>query len=401
MSVPVWIPRRYESRYSLLGAMAAELSEAFAARGYDARDNMPDGSVAGIYIFFNMPSAIEAIPPAARRPGARVALIQILVDHPFALDAGIMDQTSKLPNFRLALPSIDGLHLLRLRWPMLRHAHMPHGISRSALIAAELCTPEALNQRPHDVVVAGSIHSEQGVRELKWALPAQAHPWLDEIVQLMLESPSMPYEQALDCVCGSRSVITGNWPMAAAMWRAVAADFNRQRRIQLVQSLQGLDVAVFGSDAWEEICTGSIKYTGNVEYANVPAALATGRVCLAWGPTQFPQTFSERLLLSMASGCASVCEDRYLVRQHFTPEHCAGFDPQQTDSARKTIKSLLNDRSRLHSMSVAGRTIAESNHLWEHRVDKLASLASEALSRPLAPATTQNQSQSQSVPAGA
>ena len=346
MSVPVWIPRRYESRYSLLGAMAAELSEAFAARGYDAREDMPDGSVAGIYIFFNMPSAIEAIPPAVRRPGARVALIQILVDHPF-------------------------------------------------------CTHEARSQRAHDVVVAGSIHSEQGVRELKWALPAQAHPWLDEIVSLMLESPAMPYEQALDCVCGSRSVITGNWPMAAAMWRAVAADFNRQRRIQLVQSLQGLDVAVFGSDAWEEICTGSIKYTGNVEYADVPAALATGRVCLAWGPTQFPQTFSERLLLSMASGCASVCEDRYLVQQHFTPEHCAGFDPQQSDSARKTIESLLNDRSRLHSMSVAGRTIAESNHLWEHRVDKLASLASEALSRPLAPAPTQNQSQSQSVPAGA
>ena len=368
MSVPVWIPRRYESRYSLLGAMAAELSEAFAARGYDAREDMPDGSVAGIYIFFNMPSAIEAIPPAVRRPGARVALIQILVDHPFALDAGIMDQTSKLPNFRLALPSIDGLHMLRLRWPMLRHAHMPHGIARSSLIAPELCTHEALSQRAHDVVVAGS---------------------------------AMPYEQALDCVCGSRSVITGNWPMAAAMWRAVAADFNRQRRIQLVQSLQGLDVAVFGSDAWEEICTGSIKYTGNVEYADVPAALATGRVCLAWGPTQFPQTFSERLLLSMASGCASVCEDRYLVRQHFTPEHCAGFDPQQSDSARKTIESLLNDRSRLHSMSVAGRTIAESNHLWEHRVDKLASLASEALSRPLAPAPTQNQSQSQSVPAGA
>ena len=376
--------------------MATELAEAFAAKGYDARGDMPDGSVAGIYIFFNMPPSIEAIPPAARRPGSRVALIQILVDHPLALDAGIMDQTSKLPNFRLALPSIDGLHMLRLRWPTLRHAHVPHGISRSSLIAPELCTPDALNKRPHDVVVAGSVHSEQGVRELKWALPAQAHPWIDEIVNLMLESPAMPYIQALDCVCGSRSVITGNWPMAAGMWRAVAADFNRQRRVQLVESLQGLDVAVYGTDAWEELCTGTLRYAGNVEYADVPKALATGRVCLAWGPTQFPHTFSERLLLSMASGCASVCEDRYLVRQHFTHEHCASFDPSQPTSARTAIESLLNDPNAQHAMSAAGRTIVESDHLWENRVDKLASLASEAISRSLVP-----QAVAQSVTAGA
>ncbi len=376
--------------------MAQELADAFEALGYDARADMPDGTVPGIYIFFNMPPSIEAIPPAARRPGSRIALIQILVDHPLALDAGIMDQTSALPNFRLALPSIDGLHLLRLRWPLLRHAHMPHGIARASLIAPELCTPDALNQRPHDVVVAGSVHSEQGVRELKWSLPSQAHPWIDEIVQLMLEYPAMPYEQALDCVCGSRSVITGNWPMAAGMWRAVAADFNRERRVQLVQSLQGLDVAVFGSDAWEEFCTGTIKYAGNVAYAEVPGALATGRVCLAWGPTQFPHTFSERLLLSMASGCASVCEDRYLVRQHFGQEHCASFDPKHPTSARDEIESLLSSPDTLCALSAAGRTIVESHHLWECRVEKLAALASEAIDRPLAPQTS-----AQSMTAGA
>jgi len=273
---------------------------------------------------------------------------------------------------------------------------MPHGIARPSLIAAELCTPEALSQRPHDVVVAGSVHSEQGVRELKWSLPSQAHPWIDEIVQLMLEYPAMPYEQALDCVCGSRSVITGNWPMAAGMWRAVAADFNRERRVQLVQSLQGLDVAVFGSDAWEEFCTGTIKYAGNVAYAEVPGALATGRVCLAWGPTQFPHTFSERLLLSMASGCASVCEDRYLVRQHFGQEHCASFDPKHPTSARDEIESLLSSPDTLCALSAAGRTIVESHHLWECRVEKLAALASEAIDRPLAP-----QASAQSMTAGA
>ncbi|MEM8758568.1 MAG: hypothetical protein AAGF47_12405, partial [Planctomycetota bacterium] len=114
--ISVFIPTRYESRYSLLGAMARELAEAFAERGFSVCDEFPaSGSERepGLFLFFNMLPSYEAIPEAVRRPGSRVAALQILVDHPLALDAGLMDQCSRLPNFRLALPSIDGLHLLR------------------------------------------------------------------------------------------------------------------------------------------------------------------------------------------------------------------------------------------------------------------------------------------------
>ena len=97
----------------------------------------------------------------------------------------------------------------------------------------------------------------------------------------------------------------------------------------------------------------------------------------------------------MASGCASVCDDRYLVRQHFTSEHCASFSPHIPSSAREAVESLLSDTDRLCAMAHAGRTNVEAHHLWEHRVDKLASLASEAISRSLAP------TQSQSALAGA
>jgi len=53
MTIPVWIPRKYDSRFSLLGAMADELAIAFDAKGYEVIDGMPDGSRVGIYIFFN------------------------------------------------------------------------------------------------------------------------------------------------------------------------------------------------------------------------------------------------------------------------------------------------------------------------------------------------------------
>lgn len=386
MNVPVWIFRRYESRYSLLGAMADELAQAFAAQTdrFEVVEGLPDGSRGGIFIFFNMPAAIEAIPAAVRRPGSRIACVQMMVDHPLALAANVMDATSLLPNFRLILPSIDGLHLLRLRWPKLIHGHTPHGIGRHALIDPARITPDALAAREADVVVAGSIHTEDELRALKWQLPQQAHGWVDEIVMLMLAEPMLPFEQAVDLVAGSRSVVTGNWATLAGLWRVTSAHLNRLQRIQMVEELQGLDVAVYGSDAWQQVCDGTIRWRGNAAYSDIARVFTTGRVCLAWGPTQFEHTFSERLLLSMAAGCASVADDRYMIGRHFafegTNQSVQVFDARYPGALRESTESLLADTDRMVSIARQGRTAVEAGHLWEHRIDKIASIAAESLS---------------------
>ncbi|MGP1273375.1 MAG: glycosyltransferase family protein [Phycisphaerales bacterium] len=383
MSVPVWILQRYESRYSLLGAMARELADAFAEQGFPVEDGLPDGSRPGIFIFFNMPRAIEALPAAVRRPGARVAAVQILVDHPLALSTPIMDATSRLPNFRLVLPSIDGLHLLRLRWPTLRHGHMPHGVPRTALIDQADLSREHHRRRPEEVVVAGSIHAEHELDGLRAGLPGQAQPWADEIVELMAAEPHMPFEQAIDLVMGARSVVTGNWTTMAAMWRLTSALLNRRRRLKMVTELQGLRVAVYGGSAWEPHCTGTIRYAGEVGYADLPRALATGRTCLAWGPTQFEHTFSERLLLSMAAGCASVADDRYMIGRHFAfdgPDQAVQvFEARRPGAVRDAFDALLADDARLLAVAAAGRRAVERAHLWQHRVDTIVRIAAEAV----------------------
>ncbi|MEO1583577.1 MAG: glycosyltransferase [Planctomycetota bacterium] len=385
MGVAVWILRRYESRYSLLGAMADELAEGFRAHGddFDVIEGLPDGSRPGIFVFFNMPPAIEAIPAAVRRPGSRIACVQVLVDHPLSLATGIMDATSLLPNFRLLLPSIDGLHLLRLRWPRLMHGHLPHGIPRDALIDPRALDPAARAARGCDVVVAGSIHTEDELRALRWQLPQQAHAWVDEIVALMLAEPMLPFEQAVDLVAGGRGVVTGNWTTLAGLWRVVSAHLNRLQRIQMVEELHGLDVAVYGGEAWQDVCGGTVQYKGPAAYSEVAQVFAGGRVCLAWGPTQFEHTFSERLLLSMAAGCASLADDRYMIGQHFAfdgPEQSVEvFDARHPAALRRAAEALLADPDRAASIARHGREAVEAGHLWEHRVERIASIAAEAI----------------------
>lgn len=380
MDEPVFIQSRYQSAYSLLGAMARELCEACVARGRDARlldlatDPAPDE---GVFVFFNAPVSLDAFPPAMWRAGSGLRAVQVFVDHPFALPDGMLDEWRRrtgLDNLRVCLPCADDVHLLRLRWAGLTHAFMPHGLSRGALCDAGGINRAGWDARDFDVVVTGSIAGE---REIRAAL-ARFNPSLAgmarEMASLMLDDAGIGYLQALDLVMGSRSVITGEWRAAQTFWRLCVAIVNRTRRVRAVEALAGLGVGVFGSEAWREVCRDDIVYAGEVGYGDIPAAFARGRVALAWGPTQFVHSYSERIMLAMGAGAAAVSDDRLLVRRDF-PGVADLYDAARPASAREACDRLLADPDGALDMARRGRAWVEQRCLWEHRVDGLLELA--------------------------
>jgi hypothetical protein len=383
MNPVVFVPWLYESRYALLGAMAAELADAFRDAGCNVNpESGPslDPASPALLVFLNF-RRLEAIPDHARRPGTRLAVIQLFVDHPLALAPDLVDAYAALPAFRMLLPCVDGLHWLRQRWPALKHAPCLHAVPRSALCDPASIAPrhERPSARDADVLAAGSIHARAELDAMRQRVPAQLHKPCDEMVELLFCHPWLSFEQALDAVLGPEGVMTGLWPTAAGVFRYVSAELNRRRRVSLVRAMQGLDTLVLGGEAWREFCTGTIRFGGDAPYAELPARLARARVCLAWGPTQFTQSFSERILLSLASGCATIADDRLLVRKHFDRSCARLFDAADPDVARGHAEALLKDQGQAVSLGAAGRALVESRHLWAHRLPLLGAVASQAL----------------------
>ena len=372
MSFPVYMRANYESRYSLLGAMADELGAAFASKGCPVNPDEPIGTRPGAYVWFNFPNAIEAIPAEARDPANGIALIQIFVDHPYALHEALTDHLVKLPQYRLLMPCVDGQHLMRARWPGLKVGYMAHAI------APESLCERVADDRPAGIVVAGSIHAEHELLDAESQLPAEFQRPCREMAALMTAHPWMPYEQAADLAMGSRSMATLPWRIAAGLWRIVAARVNRQRRTALVKALQGLPVEVWGLEPWREFCTGTIEYKGEFAYADSGNVLRRGKSCLAWGPTQFQHSYSERQLLSMAAGCATVSDDRLLVRGQLATG-LEVFDASRPADAADLFRDLLANDSRRLDLAGRGRALVEGAHLWSHRVERIASVASEAI----------------------
>lgn len=388
MGFPVFIALGYESRFALLGAMAREIAEALARKGCEVN---PAGGIealsgrAGMALWMNFLGDVKDLSPRVTGAGSRVALVQFFVDHPLALWSEQMDVLARLPNFRMVLPCVDGLHLLRMRWPGLKHAHCLHGVSPAALAPPEGIEGSHLGRgdgaRGVDVVVTGSIHTEEEIAALKGKLPARVHKACDEAAEMMERRPGTTFENALDVAAGSDGLMTGEWALLQACQRYVVAALNRRRRIAVVRALRGLNAEVYGGAAWEPVCAeAGVVWRGEVAYGDLPVTLRRARVCVALGPTQFTHTFSERLLLSLAAGCATVADDRALVRRHFDGAGCVEvFDASDIGAMREVIDGMLSDRSRCAAMGAAGREAVAGGHLWEHRMEMLARVGSDAV----------------------
>lgn len=392
MSVHVHIPTQFVSRYSLLGAFAEELARAFAAAGAVVNAPRHPPGQRGLFILLNTPERTENIRAwIASTAGdmMNAAILHLHVDHPLALHAPHVDEFVRWPTYRLLMPCRDDVHLLGLRWPRLRHLHCMHGVPLEALCPLEPLETEhraapGEGSRPVAVALAGSIHAPGELDEMRSKLPAAVREGADHAAALLAETPSMSFTQAFDLGMPSNLVASDFWGLMEAVSKYATAKANTLRRTAIVGAMQGLPAVVAGPAAWAPHCTGTIRYAGEVPYATMAGWLREARVFVAWGPTQFAHTFSERLLLGMAAGCACVTDDRLLARREFDAPSgkpaCLFADASRPEAVRAAVERLLASPDEASTLARRGRKRVEAGHLWLHRIDTFAAAASDAWS---------------------
>jgi len=386
MNDPVSIPTEYQSQYGLLGAMAGELAAAFRSLGHPVNESAPDPGRPGIYLFFNSPADRGSIPDGVLGGDSKLAVIQFFVDHPFALNDNMTRWLSGHRNYCLALPCLDSLHVLRLRWPHLKHAHVFHGVSAESIRPADA---DPIAGREYDVVIAGSVLSAEEISALASKLPPRVKRLCDDVAGVLLAMPHTTFEQGMDIVFGSNGSMINDWDSMCYLWRYVVGLVNRTRRLRLIEAFQGRKTLVIGRDTIAGHCRGTIEYGGSVGYPKVTASFARARTAIAMGPTQFTHTHSERALLSMAARCATVLDDRLQARTVFvqkTGQPAAAFyDASNPDNARAAAEALLDDRQRLQAMAETGHALVSADHTWRARTAALTRIASGLLATAAEP----------------
>ena len=216
---------------------------------------------------------------------------------------------------------------------------------------------------------------------MKQSLPEPLRDIAQAAAGMMAVSPQMAFSQAFDLALPGGVYASDHWMLLHAVWRYATAHANTARRVMIAHSMQGVPTMVIGPQAWKDHCTGTLRYGGELPYQDLPALLRQTRVTLAWGPTQFAHTYSERLLLSMAAGCATVTDDRLTTRVQFVQDEqrpaCLITDVSSPEQAREAVDSLLERTDAAADIAMRGRAAVENNHLWSHRLNTFAAAAAD------------------------
>lgn len=373
----------YASQYNLINDFIAELGRAAQSAGLGV--NLSPRENAGLRpaaVYFNYAPGFPEQARRAAREGdacAQPPVLHWLIDHPLSLRSDVWRQVEQMAGYRLLTVSDDDTQLLALHYPRLRQARCWHGVDPGALCDAASIegSHSAGRGRDIDVLVTGTVATDTQLEEMRAMVPAGLRVAAEDIARLRLEHPWMSFTQAWELCAPTGLHSQTHWDLLHAVFVYTTAVVNSARRLALVRSLGGLSVTVLGKGPWQSAGTRGLTVVPEVAYRELPAWFARARVALAVNPTQFVHGFSERLLLSLAGGAASVTDDRLWVRREFGA--CTErFAVERPEACRAAVEGLLSDRGRAAAMGAAGRAVVAGGHLWRHRLQTVALVASHA-----------------------
>jgi hypothetical protein len=362
------VPTKYESRYGLLKAFADQFCAAWGVSGGEVNPPLREG-VSSVFLFFNNPSSPQALHQWMGPVLGPRAVVQWCVDHPLTLPAAHVDRYAAIPGYRLVM--VGRTTCTCCRCAGRRSAQRGCG---TAWTPARCATRGAITGgREFDLVIAGSIASEAAIDEMRGVIPGALRSGAEEIIALRTRYPQLSFGQAWDAAMPRLDHPGDHWNQMSAVFQYTTAVVNRTRRTALVKAMLGVRTRLLGTETLRALCGGTVEYGGECAYADVPRELARAKVCLALGPTQFVQSFSERLLLSLAAGCATVADARVSVEQEFGMAGCVeAFDVASPEAARAAVEALLKDDTKRVEMGRCGRRAVAQGHLWTHRVPTIA-----------------------------
>ncbi len=385
---------QYDSRYGLLAQFSLELADCAMALGLTVNQGPVEPAHDALALIFNVlehrvVDALRADIQRRAHGGRTVPLVHWLVDHPLSYDSRTWGSFVPIEHYTLATVCDDDQQLLAMRWPGARVLRLPHALHPSAVMPEAKVGPSQAS-RDIDVLLAGSIASEAEIAEDLRHVPATVRRHLADMVELRCAQPHLSFPQVAEVCLPSQQGLWGEWDILATCHRYVTSAVNRRRRLAIAGELarRGVRATVLGNDQWAPHCTGSVRYGGQIAYGQMCAWHMRAKVNLALNPTQFVLGWSERLLLGLGAGSATVTDDRPAVRRDFggsalvaSFEALRTFDIRSPQQAADQCEQLLADEPARVHMGRAGAREVWAKHLWVHRLGVLVNYAQAYIDR--------------------
>jgi spore maturation protein CgeB len=236
---------------------------------------------------------------------------------------------------------------------------LPHGTDASITSGDD-------STRDHDVVFLGScIDYEEIKKSWKKKFPKPVQKLMEEVVEQSL----VDYLTAIDVIF--EKTIDIDDPTDAI--RDVEMVVRGIDRIKLLQSIQDVDVAVFGDGPWKKYLgkKKNINLHDPVPFTEAIALMKKSKIVLN-SSTWIRYGAHERILTASACGALVITDENNYMREQFKEEKSiAYYRPGQWEKVNESIHTYLADEDKRRKISEHGRKIVMKHHTWDQRAAQL------------------------------
>jgi spore maturation protein CgeB len=280
---------------------------------------------------------------------------------------------AEFPLHILITPDQKSEDLMR-KWGA-KHAHfLPHA-------ADPLPAMIPMSERQFPIVFLGSIADPLAyIKDWRSKYPTETVDFLIEAADKTLKDPDLCYQDLL----ATHPMFQGG--ENDELIQEFDVYMRMVDRIQLLRSLSGLPVHLFGnvvgttSRSMGEIIGGDLSgltIHPSVNFSEALEIMQKAQIVLNSSP-MFKTGAHERIFYAPSAGAVLLTNETPWIRSHFqSPEELITYRTE--DDVKERVKALLEKPEALKSIANAGREKVLAAHTWNHRIRQLLEIMNRAI----------------------
>ena len=298
----------------------------------------------------------------------KITNIMWSVDSVFYQNIEAIEKFTSYPNFVLFSVSPSDEEALRIFYPSLTHAYLPHAVDLNLWKKQDV-------EKEFDVVFLSSVDDyELKIQELSQTMPKQMFDLLMTFYQTWLSVPNMSFWQLYQLFM-DKAGLNLDLIQCKLLFHNLVYLVSHTKRVQLIQSLKDFNVKVFGNDTWKKYVQGKVEYCGECDFLESINVINKSKIVLHSHPTQLASGLHERILNASAVETFVISSDTPSIQAEFGENMAYYNNVNFADIAEKLEYYLKNDEERVEKSKKA-REIVKEKHTWDIRARQILGMIS-------------------------
>jgi len=231
-----------------------------------------------------------------------------------------------------------------------------------------------------DIVYIASVRDpEEIIKEVKQTLPPNLFEDFMQMFEFLQDNPHYNvwhlYKELFLNINDNVDPQKHNY-LFNYLFRNLTNVLSFTKRIQMIKNMEDIGVKIWGNDIWAKYISGKNEYMGFLRTENSIEILHRAKISLNLQSLQILNTINERILNSILSESAVLCDAAPEIKKTFG-DNLMYYDVKNFTNIKQKALSLLKNKDLREYKVQKAKEIVLKDHTWDSRAKSILEIIND------------------------